>query len=99
MQDNLKCSPPSNEPKRNIHAEGFKYMFQSTKESIDKQPLHSPYKITPLEYHGYKETAENVRHVLEELKYELSVYPEHTDILLDKIIQMGTLLKKIEDGK
>ena len=71
----------------------------TTKEFIDKQPMHSPYKITPLEYHGYKETAENVRHVLEELKYELSVYPQHADVLLDKIIEMGTLLKKVRHEK
>lgn len=95
-KDNISYSNEPFEPKKKLQADGFEYMFQSTKEFIDKQPLHSPYKITALEYHGYKETSENIKHVLEELKYELSIYPQYTDILLDKINEMNALLKKYE---
>lgn len=83
-------------PKEKIIADGYTYLFQSTKEFIDKYPLHAEHQFTPLEYHGYKETPTNIRHVIEELKYELSVYPQHTDILLDKLNQMKSLLKKYE---
>jgi hypothetical protein len=69
---------------------------QSTKDLIDKWPLHSDYKITPMQYYGYKETPENVNECIEELKYELSVYPERADILLDKINEMNALVKKIQ---
>ena len=77
-------------------ADGYEYMFQSTKEFIDKYPMHSEGKRSALKYHGYKETAENIKHVLEELKYELSIYPQCADILLDKINEMNHLLNKYE---
>jgi len=76
--------------------EGFKYLSQSTKEFIDKYPMHSPYKFTALEYHGYRKTPENIEMVLEELKYEISVYPEHADILLDKINEMKKLQHEMD---
>jgi hypothetical protein len=96
VNNNISNSLEPVYPKKKLRADGFEYMFQSTKEFIDKQPLHAPYKITALEYHGYKETPENIKHVLEELKYELSVYPQYSDILLDKINEMNVLLKKYE---
>jgi hypothetical protein len=79
-----------------IVAEGYKYLFNSTKDFIDKYPLHAEHKFTPLEYHGYKETPENIKHVIEELEYEITVHPKYTDILLDKMIAMKQLLLKYD---
>jgi hypothetical protein len=84
------------EPKQSILADGYKYLFNSTKDFIDKYPLHAEHKFTPLEYHGYKETPENIKHVIEELEYEITVHPQYTDILLDKMIAMKQLLSKHE---
>ena len=92
---------PYRNPKRSITADGFKYLFRHTQEFIDQYPLHSSdgvRHLTPLQYHGYNETEENILQVMEELQYEMKVYPEHSDILLDKYNEMDSLLKIITHG-
>ena len=63
-------------------------IFESTKEYIDKRPFYSEMKRCPLKHHGYKVTNKNIDLVIEEIKYELSVYPENADILLDHILNL-----------
>lgn len=59
---------------------------QNIKDYIKKHgPFYAPIAICPLDYHGYKYTQENINEVIEEIEYELSVHPEHADILLDHI--------------
>lgn len=93
--DNIAINQTENSKKKLI-ADGCTYMFQSTKEFIDQYHMHSDCVFNALEYHGYKETPTNIKHVIEELKYELSIYPEFADILLDKLNEMNLLLKKYE---
>jgi hypothetical protein len=58
---------------------------EHTKKLINKYPYYAEMKICPLAYHGYRETENNIKQVIEEIRYELSVYPENCDILLDQI--------------
>lgn len=48
-------------------------------------PFYAPILICPLDYHGYRYTDENIKEVIEEIEYELSIYPEYSDVLLDHI--------------
>lgn len=59
---------------------------QSLKDFIQEHgPFYAPISINPLDYHGYKYTKDNADEVIEEIQYELSLFPEHADILLDHI--------------
>lgn len=67
-------------------------IMQHTKDIIDKWPYYGKMKMCPLAYHGYRETEKNIKQVVEEIKYELSVYPENRDILLDQINRLNNKL-------
>lgn len=58
---------------------------QHTKDLINKWPYYSDMKICPLQYHGYRVTDNNIKEVIAEIEYELSVRPEHADVLLDHV--------------
>lgn len=66
-------------------------ILPSMKEWLDEKPFYSEIRINPLDYHGYRYTKENVEMVIEELQYELSKYPEYSDILLDHILSVKNL--------
>lgn len=73
-------------------------MLDSTKELIDKYPFYSEMAICPLAYHGYKETESNIKSVMEEIQYELTVYPESCDILLDQLNSMKSKLANLKNN-
>lgn len=56
-----------------------------TKQLINNNPYYADMAICPIDYHGYKLTKENLKQVIEEIEYEISVYPENCDKLLDQI--------------
>ena len=75
-------------------------ILPSIKAFIDREPFYAPILICPLDYHGYKVSNENIEMVIEEIEYELSKYPEYTDVLLDHILSLKRkkqLLNQKED--
>lgn len=65
---------------------------EHTKELINKYPYYSEMNMCPLAYHGYKPTRKNIEQCIEDIKYEITVYPEHTDLLLDHINNLKKIL-------
>lgn len=70
---------------------------QSLKDYMSEHgPFYAPISICPLEYHGYrKDKPKIIDEVIEEIEYELSIFPEHADNLLDKINDLKTKRKNI----
>jgi hypothetical protein len=60
-------------------------VMNHTKQLINHNPYYADMAICPIAYHGYRLTEENINQVIEEIEYELSVYPENCDKLLDQI--------------
>lgn len=71
-------------------------VMQHTKDLINDNPYYAEMNICPIAYHGYKLTKENINQVIEEIKYEISVYPEHCDKLLDQINRLKEILATIK---
>lgn len=60
----------------------------------DHGVFYSNMIMCPLKYHGYKITNNNILEVIEEIEYELSKFPEHSDSLLDHILNLKAQLKR-----
>lgn len=71
-------------------------VMQHTKDLINNNPYYAEMNICPIAYHGYKLTDENIKQVIEEIQYELKVYPENCDILLDQINSLKAKLAAIK---
>jgi hypothetical protein len=72
-------------------------LIENEKQIIDKGPLYSKMILCPLRYHGYKETSYTIGLCIAAIEYELTVYPEYIDILLDHLNNLKSKLKKIQD--
>ncbi len=63
---------------------------------LSEDGFYSKMKMCPIEYHGYRETVENVEELIEEIDVELMLKPQYSDNLLD---HRNSLSKKLDKLK
>lgn len=66
-------------------------LSNSLKDNIKKHGFYSSMQMCPLAYHGYRKTKENINEIIEEIEYEISVYPNEADHLLDMINNLNKI--------